>query len=292
MTHPGISIAEMVREGWFWAGVLRDHAGFIHDSLAPQEQRVAEVATTFAQRFGLLQEEGQALARSMGIAEPAGSYAIAGESPFTPLDRYQGAELRQYQQAAQSLTRQITDHLQSLKQFKEELIQQKLECAITLHLTPTLLQHMVNEAEEAYQTLSGVRAATNLPPALEALHHHLLWLPDAAGHAGTLHGGLDPTEQQLRGSTERFKRIFDGMEIKAIELYTMLRVAPRMVGAVRRLNRDAMTEIATFRAFLAEMREHLEGCEIMGTLTPLFADHMLREELYYTEKIMQVGRQE
>lgn len=292
MTHSGSSIAQMARESWFWAGVLRDHATFIHDSLAPQEQRAAEVSTAFQHRLGTLHEEGKALAQSMGITAPAGAYAVQGVSRVPVLERYQGAELQQYQQAARSLTQRITDQLQSLKQFKQELIEQKLNCGITLHLSPSLLQHMVNEAEEAHRALSGVREAANLPPSLEALHHHLLWLPDASGHAASLHGGLDPTEGRLLHTTEQFKRIFDSMEIKALELYTMLRIAPRMVAALRRLNRDAMTEIATFRGFLAEMREHLEGCEIMGSLTPLFADHMLREELYYTEQIMLLGEQE
>lgn len=292
MTHPGMSIAQLVREAWFWAGVFRDHATFIYDGLSPKERRAAEVAAAFQHRFSTLHEEAEGLARSMGLRGPAGSRPVTGADDLPLLERLQGAELAQYQQAAESLARRMTDAIQSLKAFKEELIGQKLSCAITLRLSPTLLQHMVNEAEEGYRTLTGLREAANLPPSLEALHHHLLWLPDASGHAASLHSGLDPTEQQLLDATTQFKRIFDGMEIKALELYSMLRIAPRMVGALRRLNRDTMTEIATFRAFLAEMREHLEGCEILGSLTPLFADHMLREELYYTEQITALQEQE
>lgn len=285
MNHPGAAIAQLTRENWFWAGVLRDHATFIHNGLAPQETRAAEHANGFSHRFGTLQEEAEALAHAMGIQGPAGSYAASGNPTTSPLERYRGAELLQYEQAAQTMAQRTLTLLSSLRQFKEELLGKKLECGISLQLAPTLLQHMLNEAEEGHRSLSGAREAANLPPSLEALHHHLLWLPDAAGHAGALHGGLDPTEKGLLDTTADFKRTFEGLEIRAIELYAMLRVAPRMVGALRRLNRGAMTEIATFRAFLAELREHLEGCEILGTLTPLFADHMLREELYYTEKI-------
>jgi len=69
----------------------------------------------------------------------------------------------------------------------------------------------------------------------------------------------------------------------------MLRVAPRMVGALRRLNRDALAHIGLFRAFLTELREHLEDCEVLNiNLAPAMADHMLREELYYTEKLMTI----
>ncbi|MFZ5817972.1 MAG: DUF2935 domain-containing protein [Bacillota bacterium] len=285
MKDPGMAIGEIARENWFWAGVLRDHATFIRDGLAPQERRAAEHATAFAQRFEVLREEAEALTISMGLTGPAGSYALDGLPQTAPLERFHGAELLRYQQSARAVAGRTVELLRSLRQFKEELLQQKLACTITLNLAPTLLQHMINEAEEGYRALSGAREAANLPPALEALHHHLLWLPDAAGHAAALHSGLDAVEHGLLESTARFKQTFEGMEIMAIELHAMLRVAPRMVGALRRLNRDAIGQIAIFRSFLAELREHLEGCEVLGNLTPLFADHMLREELYYTEKV-------
>lgn len=288
MSHPGVQTAEMVRESWFWASVLRDHATFIHDGLAPHERKWAEAAALFQRRMATLTEEAQALAHSMGLEGPAGSYAVDGAPREILLTRFRGPEFQQYRQAAEGLAERVTDSLQSMKGFKEELIQRKLDCAISLQVPPTLLQHMVNEAEEGYRALSGVREAANLPPSLEALHHHLLWLPDAAGHAAFLRSGADGIEKQLIEQTGQFAEIFSGMQLKAMELYAMLRIAPRMVGALRRLNRDSMAEIATFRAFLAELREHLEGCEVLGNLTPLFADHMLREELYYTEKIMAV----
>lgn len=286
MSHPGGSVAQMVRESWFWAGVLRDHAAFLHSGLAPQEQPAAQVTAAFQRRFAGLHDEAAALARSMGVDGPAGSYALQDAPQEIPLGRYQGHELAQYWQAAESLAAELTDSVQAMKRFKEEVVQQKLDCTIDLDLAPTLVQHMVNEAEEAYRVLSGVREAANLPPSLEALHHHLIWLPDAAGHAAAIQSGLDATEQQLLDASGHFKRSFTGMQVKAMELYSMLRIRPRMVGALRRLNRDAITEIATFRAFLTELREHLEGCEVLTTLMPLFADHMLREELYYTEKLI------
>lgn len=283
MSPNGSSVGQALREGWFWAGVFRDHATFIHDGLAPQEREAAELAAAFQRRFATLHDEAESLAQSLGIEGPAGSYAALGAArPILP----QGGG--QTQPEVRVLNQRLVDTLQALKEFKAELLQRKLTCEIALNMGPSLLQHMINEAEEGYRVLTGLREAANLPPPLESLHHHLLWLPDAAGHAAALHGGLDGTEEQLLRTTHRFKQIFTGMEIKAIELYAMLRVAPRMVGALRRLNRDAVGEIALFRAFLTELREHLEGCEVLAAgLTPLFADHMLREELYYTEKLLE-----
>lgn len=281
-----------LREVWFWAGVFRDHARFIHDHLGPKEEQEIRWARGFTEAFERLHTEAEQLARRLCVPGPAGSYALEAAPTDSPLAHMAEHELRQTEQQVERLCRSALEVLTSLRAFKEKLLQQQLDCTITLSLGPTLLAHMIVEAEEGQRVLSGVREGAPLPPALESLHHHLIWLPDASGHAVALNNGLDGPEQVLREATERFHHIFDGMHIKALELYSMLRVAPRMVGALKRLNKDSVSQIATFRAFLEELREHLEGCELLTTLMPLMADHMLREELYYTEKIMAIHHEE
>lgn len=281
------TVAEALRENWFWASVFRDHAEFIFTSLAPDQEQFYRWAQGFMQTFERLEAQAREAAQGAGLAGPAGSYALAGPPSEAPMAGLQGQELRRMEQQALQLSQSMLESLRNLKSFKENLIQHKLDCKIKLSLPPTLLAHMVVEAEEAQRALGRVREQAPLPPALQALHHHLVWLPDASGHAGIIHGNLDATEARLLTVSESFKHTFDGMHIKALELYSMLRVAPRMVGALRRLNRDAMSQIGVFRAFLTELREHLEGCEVLvAGLMPRLADHMLREELYYTEKIM------
>ena len=258
----GAAVAGSLRESWFWAGVFRDHAAFIHDNLAPGQERPIGWAARFRQDSAALHAEAETLARAAGSAVPA--------------------------RAAERLGGVLLTALGGLREFKEELLQQKLDCQVQLNLPPTLLQHMLNEAAEADRVLGPALAGVELAPPLAALHQHLIWLPDAAGHAALLHSGLDAVEMPLQATTQQFKQVFDGMHIKALELYSMLRVAPRMIGALRRLNQDAVAQIAVFRGFLTELREHLAGCTVLGTLVPLLADHMLREELYYTEKLLQL----
>jgi hypothetical protein len=286
MSNAGPPIGAALREVWFWSGVFRDHGQFIHDNLAPDQPNYIRWAQGFHQAFEQLHTEVKQLGQAASLPGPAGSYATGAPLAEAPLTGLQGQELIRYEQQAQQLSGALLERLGSLKAFKEELLQQKLDCKVKLALGPSLLSHMIIEAEEAQRALGAARSLEQLPPPLQALHHHLIWLPDAAGHAAALHGGLDGSERRLLNATAEFRQIFSGMQIQALELYGMLRVAPRMVGALRRLNRDAMTQIGTFRAFLVELREHLEGCEVLGTLVPLFADHMLREELYYTEKMM------
>jgi hypothetical protein len=287
MADSPAGVADLLRENWFWSSVFRDHALFIRTNLSGDEEQMYQWAIGFQQTFERLLTDAQALAREAGISGPAGSYAVSGPPPEPPIAGLQGQELLHLEQQARQQSQRLLEQLEPLIAFKQEIIQRKLDCKIKLALGPSLVQHMVNEAHEAQRALGRVRELSPLPPALQSLHHHLVWLPDAAGHAAALHGGLDEPEKKLQDTTKSFKEIFSGMHLKAIELYTMLRVAPRMTGALRRLNRDAMAEIGLFRAFLTELREHLEGCEVLTVnLMPQLADHMLREELYYTEKIM------
>lgn len=282
-------VAEALRENWFWSSIFRDHAGFIHDNLAPDQEQLTRWAQGFRTHFEQIHSEAAQAAQAAGIIGPAGSYALAGRPTEQPLAGLEGNELFRLEQLSQRLSNSLLQQLNGLKSFKEDLLQRKLDCKVKLGLPPTLLAHMLVEAEEAQRVMGRVRALAPLPPALQALHHHLVWLPDASGHAAILHGQMDGVEQKLRIVTEDFREIFSGLHIKALELYSMLRIAPRMVGALRRLNQDSLAQIGLFRAFLTELREHLEGCEVLvGSLMPLMADHMLREELYYTEKIMAI----
>lgn len=273
------AVAHVLRESWFWAGIFRDHATFIHDNLVPGQERLIRWAAELRHDLAALTDEAETLGRQAGLVTPL-------HHDVGALAQYQGHELGHHARAGHRLRHRLLELLSPLRELKQELLQRKLDCQVRLNLPPSFLQHMINEAVEATRMLSP--AHDTAPPPLELLHQHLLWLKDAAGHAGYLQSGADAPERALRDQSHAFMLAFEGLYLKADELHTMLRVAPRLVGALRKLNVDALGQMAAFHDFLAELREHLEGCEVMGILMPLIADHMLREELYYTEKVAAV----
>lgn len=278
-----MAATEKLREGWFWAAVFRDHATFIYDRLAPDQTEAIRWAKAFKERFTARTEEASALAGQAGIGGPAGSFV-----QHAGLAHYHGHELGHYEQESEVLVATMVNEIAEFMEFKRCLVDLKLDCAIKLALGPSLLQHMVNEADEAILALNGMREEQFADPASRALHSHLLWLPDAAGHAAALDSDMDGSEKLLKGRAREFQEVFSGMQIKATELATMLQVRPRMVGALKRLNVDAFVQIGLFRSFLEELREHTAECEVLGNLVPLFADHMLREELYYMEQLLMI----
>ena len=82
-----------------------------------------------------------------------------------------------------NLALQADKEVAELKKFKLSLLEKSLFKKIKFHLSPTFMNHMVNELEE-YQRILSFFKKEETPPINHELHHHLLWLQDASGHAG------------------------------------------------------------------------------------------------------------
>src|SRR5436305_9946090 len=95
----------------FWLQILGDHSRFIYEALAPVQKVEIERASNFIQVFDTL------------------------------LDQANSSDFMQ-------LTAQAEIEVIKLREFKLELIRKHLVGKIKIHLSPTFLNHMVNELEE------------------------------------------------------------------------------------------------------------------------------------------------
>ncbi len=242
---------EMSFELRFWLQILGDHARFIHDSLAPDEVANIETASYYIQLFDGL------LAKAKGDLDTQSLRTIAQETLKASED---------------------------IRKFKLLLIQQHLVGNIKISLPPSFINHMVNEVEEAIRIFRCF-AKGEKPPTVHPLHHDLLWLLDAAGHAGALDANLDRVETKLKKKSERFTKEWEAFYLKAIEMAGYLRTNIMKFPALTKFHQDINLEMTIFKAFLRELEEMDLKKETLGTLTPLMADHMAREEIYYLMKL-------
>ncbi|MCP1305746.1 DUF2935 domain-containing protein [Paenibacillus tyrfis] len=233
----------------FWLQILGDHARFIFGSLPRKEESEAGKAGQFIHVFDLLLEEAR--------------------------KDLSGNELM-------VLNRQANVYAQELRAFKLHLIKRHLTG--TLEVPPTFLNHMVNEAEEYLRLLQFLLSGT-APPLLPPIHHHLLWLSDAAVHAEGISRSLDLVEQDIIAKSEQFTRHFHSFYLKAIELAGYLRSNVSHFPALSRFNHQVALEIFLFKRFLQELEELDLSEQLLGTLSPLLTDHMAREECYYLIKL-------
>lgn len=235
----------------FWLQVLGDHARFIRDALSPTEKEKVEKANGFIDKFDeLLQFSRQQLSR----------------------------------QQINQLTLVASEEANRIRDFKLDIIKEHLVGDVVIELPPTFLNHMVNEVEEYIRILPYLKREET-PPMCHPLHHHLVWLLDAAGHADAITGSLDMVEKKLAEKSEDFTETFEHFYIKAVEMAGYLRANIDNFPALHRFNSQVELEINLFKAFLAELEELEITNQLLSTFSELMADHMAREECYYLTKL-------
>lgn len=240
-------------ENRFWLQILGDHARFIYSALAPSEKEHIRTAEGFIDAFDQLLDNART--------------SLSGDELLR-------------------LNNQAFQWANEIRKFKLALIKEHLIGHITIHLTPSFLNHMVNEVEEYIRILEYL-CNGKVPPVQHEVHHHLLWLLDASGHAGAINDTLDSTEQKLKKKTHEFTKTFNNFYLKAVEMAGYLRTYVQEFPALERFNHQAEVEMKVFKEFLRELEEmELQGT-VLDTFSALMADHMAREECYYLINLAQ-----
>jgi hypothetical protein len=242
---------EALFELHFWLQILGDHSRFIHDSLAPSEVENIKIANAFIKEFDQLL-------------------------------------LTSRQQLDEQLLRTLLHNANKasveIRTFKLQMLSEQLVGNIKISLPQSFINHMVNEVEEAIRLFSSLEKG-QIAPAVHPLHHDLLWLLDAAGHAGAIDANLDRVEKPLHAISRKFTKEWEDFYLKAIELAGFLRTNIMKFPALEKFHNDVHLEMTIFQVFLHELEEMGLNKETLGTFTPLMADHMSREESYYLMKL-------
>lgn len=239
----------------FWLQILGDHSRFIFNALSPKETNDIAKARRFIAAFDQLLQQARAAA--------------------------DGADLSALNQA----THQETT---ALRTFKLDLLSRSLLGQVTISLPPSFLNHMVNELEEYARILTELLAGRPVP-VYHPLHHDLLWLQDAHGHAGSIASGLDRIEADWLHRSVKFEKHFQALHLKAIEMAGFMRTKLQDFPAMHRFHKQIDLEMALFRKFLGELEELEIKAEVLDMISPLMPDHMAREECYYLLKLAQSG---
>lgn len=241
-----------INELEYWLSIMRDHAQFLAMGLSPNETEYIRTAEFYRNYFRNMMDK-------------------VHDCP--DWDEYRD---------------NLAETLDDFIAFKKNIIKGILKCTLSINMTPSFINHMVNEAVEFHSFLTMPSLpAEPFPQAVNLAREHNIWLADAAGHAAFIAGMLDPTEALMVKEAQKFKKVFDGLFIKSIELREMLIRTELADGALKFLSMEAVEWIKKFIAFLAKLKELRTKCMPMaaGTLQPLIFDHMKREERYYLVKI-------
>ena len=252
-TYPNIEID--LFENRFWLQIMGDHSRFIFFSLAPTEAEYLLTAQEFIILFDQLLEQSQK------------------QLSFT--------EVKELNLKAQEV-------LYRFRKFNLELLSMSLNSDLRSHLSSSIYNEMLNELDEYLLILNLLVHDQN--PSLHPLHYHMLWLNDAIGHTSTLIAALDLVENDLLDRIYNYELQFHNLYLKSLTLNGYLRTQLDSYPSLERLNEQVKNAMTSFTEFLESLRDQRMDKKILGTLMPLMADHMAREEYYYLRKLSQTTR--
>lgn len=244
----------------FWTRIMRDHAEFQYISLSPTETESINTAADFLNLFQTLNQEIHMSNRELSPTE------------LTVLvDKNKTAVIK-------------------FINFKKLMLTRLMKCDIELGMTPSFLNHMINEAMEYYRILCLFEETIPFDIALENIRLHKVWLPDASGHASAIASELDAIETSLIHESQYFIKKFDGLFKKAFEMYNMFKRTGLENGGLLYFNNQVELALEQFICFLEKLEKLSKECKIYksGTTSPLIPNHMIREEKYYMYRIQNI----
>lgn len=251
----GFQITDAVlSEHRFWLQIMGDHARFIFYSLAPNEVEYLQRSQDFIISFDELLDQSR---KSLNTPE------------------------------LEILNRQAFQLLHQFREFKLLLLALTLGSEIKVHLPSSFFNDMLNELEEYITVLQSLMAEKQI--LFHPIHYHLLWLTDAVGHAASVAANLDLIEKDMIDKSHCFEMQFTDLLMKASMMNGYLRTELHSFPSLSRLNEHAGEATLLFKEFLEDIRDQRMDGRILGTLFPLMADHMAREECYYLWKLSLTG---
>ncbi|MCM3781407.1 DUF2935 domain-containing protein [Neobacillus mesonae] len=248
-------MSDPIYEHRFWLQILGDHSRFILTALSPKEKSDIAKAESFIATFDMLLEEAR---------RPDSSTFLV------------------------NLTEKASLAANELRTFKLDLLTRQLAGKIDFLLTPSFVNHMVNELEEYQKILQSLLEGKGVP-LFHPLHYDLVWLQDAYGHAASIAADLDFAEKPLIKKSMAFQKDFEGFYLKAVEMTGYLRTQLSDFPALHKFHTDIDLEMRVFMHFLAELEEFELRGEVLDRINPLMPDHMYREECYYLSKLALLG---
>lgn len=273
----------------FFDRIMKEHSFFLEAAFMEPQMSLKETANRFKQQFSQILGEVVVLANNnvsknllegnefvtkntkMAEIQSSNLSGIRIDTNITD----QELNLRSGNvNASGDMARRISDInqrtlplIRELISFKGNILNQVLTCRMYTTNYPLLITHIMNEAKMYNDLLSRVE---NRYPFDEnyIYEQELFWNNIMKEHAEFIRGLLDPSEQELILTADRYADEYN----KIIKNYS---------NNVNQLTNISFQETMKFRDFKVAGEEGILNCKIKSIIIPLLADHVLREANHF-----------
>jgi rubrerythrin len=281
----------------FFMRIMKEHAIFMEAAFSPQNHSLAQQADNLKCEFTMLLAETVTLAD--GVISP--EVLTSGElvTKFTcdserATEFYSGIPIdsdltRMELSLGQNLTPVVSyllvDQVSALNQkaiaattviaeYKSKLLQDILSCKIFTFNYPLLIDHILREARFYLKMLHQLqnRQIVNILEGI--IEQEQFWDRIMAEHAKFIRGLLDPTEDALFDTANRYGKVFDELTKQALTMTKLTTILPQLSSRTSKAT-------ASLRDFKTAATEGLLECKIRALAVPLLGDHVLREANHY-----------
>ena len=276
----------------FFGRIMKEHSLFLRAGFTPVNMSFANQAEIYKKEFEKLLS--MAVTLSNGIVSP--QVLASGEivTEFTMLAEKQteqftgiaidrgiterelrlNGNMRQREigndrfRQVQQLNHTALNLLDGLIAFKENILQNVLNCGMFTMNYPLLIEHIIREARLYRDYIERLERQGNLRgDSMKEVE--CFWNQIMMEHAMFIRGLLDPSEVELFDSADGFAKEFASLLENCKSAHTQT------------MRAASLEETMKLRDFKAAGTKGIEECKIRSVILPLLADHVLREANHY-----------
>lgn len=275
-------ISESLRQNLFWLRILKEHALFIRLGLPCDDEALRAEARKLENAFERLLNEAKRISKNPSVEE-----------------------VMKLNREAIALTTAIID-------FKSRVLKLIICCKITTGFNfPLLIDHIRREAIFFRVNLVRLQKNIKVGATEKLIQQELFWMRIMADHSKFILHLLDPSERRFVDIAEQFSERFDQLRLHARDFESMLvpqtfensllddteekivkpdvfgegLPEPFVIGSLERFTGEALDATKELRDFKATALELIKNCKILSIISPLLADHVLREAIRAIEDI-------
>jgi hypothetical protein len=281
----------------FFGRIMKEHSFFLELGFTPRDGNYTQQADVFRREYdrllfevtslsdGVVSQEvlesGEVYTQYTVNAEMASSYYSGVQIPFEITKAEMNLMGGRDDQASQRLNQTVyminqraIELTYALIQFKTTILSNVLSCKMFTMNYPLLIDHIMREAKLYVQILQRLQTGEEFDMEKEALDQESFWNRIMAEHSKFIRGLLDPTEEELFKTADRFGKEFDRLTEEA-------EAAMDNTVSASKVTDDSLSATKDIRDFKAQGTQGLLECKIKSIIIPLLGDHTLREANHY-----------
>lgn len=284
----------------FFLRIMKEHLVFVGASLTPKSHNYLNHANMLKLRLDDLLRKTVKL--SKGVVEPktgntgeiVTNYTLEAER-FTEfytgidintnttemelaLEDYSSCKsMNKLSEEVFSLNQQIIPVVNETAKLKNTIKTNVLQCKMFTGSYPLLLDHILREAMFYLRMLGRLQEGVETDINREIIAQEAFWNRIMGEHAKFIRGFLDPTEEELFDTANKFGKQFDKLTKEALSMHDNV----MSLSQLSNITEDSREATKKIRDFKMQGTEGLLNCQIKSIILPLLGDHVLREANHY-----------